>query len=433
MDRIITEQTAPGAPGSGLENPPLTGDVKITLDEALNRAYKRDLHLKKMELSVAKAMISKEESDSGLWPRLDIQSNVEWPISDPAAAEDTVFGGVYFRYSFKDALFAGDSAAVAQLAAHATAMNMEARKMRICFDLREKVARLEYLMENERLCGEKLEYVAQAGRIATALRAIGGDGAGQGAEWRAEAVATRLECGSVSREKRIAMNELRELINATGVGETNIHLAQFSIDGAPAPIDINRAVLEAWKNRPEVAALMDQLMAAEINARTAWRDRIPTLDISMGLGSIILQKDREEKNFVVGLGMSVPLFDAGASSRNQRRANILRDEKRLEVQELARKMASNISRAAEAMEAERELVNGREELDSAMAALRKEQELLTSAGRGSEEKEIQTRIAHVNSRMALAKSRYTLRRSILGWKDVTGGACVPAHGAGNEQ
>ena len=423
IGQAITEEAGFGEGASGGENPLLSGKVDISLAEGLNRAWSRDFQLRKMELAVAQAMISKEKAESGLYPKVDIRADVEWPTSGQTTAQDSLFGGVYFRYNFKDALFAGDGATVAELAAHSMAMNMQARKTRVCYDLRQKAARLDYLREGLRLCGEKAKAVAQAGEYATTLRAIGGEGAGQPAMGRAEEIGARIECQLMERETRQVNGDLRQLIGVVGQEDVTIAAARIAPTHRPGPMDINRAILEAWKSRPEVAALMDQLMAAEINSRTTWRDNIPSFDISLGLGSIILQKERQEESVVVGLGLSFPLFDSGASARDQRRANIAREEKRLEARELARNMAHGIRQAADNLEAAAENVQGQEELVRLLEDRRRELELLSAAGRGNDENNMQTAITHINARMALVQARFTLDAAILGWQEAIGDSC----------
>jgi outer membrane protein TolC len=161
---------------------------------------------------------------------------------------------------------------------------------------------------------------------------------------RAELSRLRAETGS-----RIAAANLSRLLGLSP-GESVEPVETLATSSAPAE-DAEALVSSALAHRPELAAVQGRLAAAEAQSRVERSYRLPQVSLGAGVyyahpNPRYLPPEPEwNGNWEVGVSMGWSLFDGGRSSAGERRANAFVDAIRAELADLEERIRLDVVRA----------------------------------------------------------------------------------------
>ena len=410
--------------GKKSDDPLLGGDVTLSFDEALKRLWRHDPTLKKSDLAIEEAALHRKAKKSLLQPTIDLAVGVDLTGDNDASLDEMAYGGIYFRYNLKKAFFSGEEVAMADLNLTDRQKEKKAKKEALCYSLRDRYRRYKSLTHQLNLCRENEILLNETVSVVEAMTKANGGPSARTVMVTTEAMATGDICDGLEGKKNRLRYELREMVGATGDGALTL-----SVDKTASPpflVDPDRAIITAWKNRPEVTRLMNELMVAEIAYRSAWRNRLPRFDLSFGYGAILLERGSEEENAVVNVGLTIPIFDAGMTSRKKARARIVRDTKRIALREYAQKLAREVRYADDAFRAARRHLEKMKKVVAARATLHRETSILNKSGMAPSEERLNTKVAFIEATMKMTLATELWLDAVSTYSQATGKTCIPS-------
>ncbi len=181
--------------------------------------------------------------------------------------------------------------------------------------------------------------------------------------------------------------------------------------------DLGTLQMRAAGQRVDLRAEEARVNAADQNVRVARSNRWPTLSLGTGYSSAYSSASpfsfsdqlNQRRGGSVSLGVSVPLFDRGATSNATRRAEIQADNERLQLETLQQDVALQVRRSfLDFQTAKEQLVNAQAQLRAAELALQASQDRY-QAGASTLVELTQARAAQVQAASALVTARYNLQ------------------------
>ncbi|MEX2281411.1 MAG: TolC family protein [Gemmatimonadota bacterium] len=183
--------------------------------------------------------------------------------------------------------------------------------------------------------------------------------------------------------------------------------------GNATALNVDSMIARALSARVDLRAADARVGAAEQSVSVAKASRWPTLSLSAGYGSnyssssvlgLSNQLDQRQSGSL-SIGVSVPVFDRGATSRAIQRAGITADNAQLELADLRRQVAMDVQRAAlDRKSAQASLEAAQARLTAADQAL-KATELRYQAGVATLFEVRQTRTDFVDASSAAVRAR----------------------------
>jgi outer membrane protein len=173
----------------------------------------------------------------------------------------------------------------------------------------------------------------------------------------------------------------------------------------------------AADQRVDLKAEVARVEAADQNVRVARSNRWPLVSLSTGYSSAY--SSANSANFLdqldgrrggsVGIGVSVPIFDRGATANATRRAEIQADNERLQLETLQQDVALQVRRSyLDFQTAKEQLLNAQAQLRAAELALQTSQDRY-QAGASTLVELTQARATQVQAASQLVSARYNLQ------------------------
>jgi outer membrane protein len=181
--------------------------------------------------------------------------------------------------------------------------------------------------------------------------------------------------------------------------------------------DLGSLQTRAAGQRVDLRAEEARVDAADQNVRVARSNRWPTLSLSTGYSSAYSSASPfsfsdqldQRRGGSVSLGVSVPIFDRGATSNATRRAEIQADNQRLQLESLQQDVALQVRRSfLDFQTAKEQLVNAQAQLRAAELALQASQDRY-EAGASTLVELTQARAVQVQAASLLVTARYNLQ------------------------
>jgi outer membrane protein len=175
--------------------------------------------------------------------------------------------------------------------------------------------------------------------------------------------------------------------------------------------------MRAAGQRVDLRAEEARVDAADQNVRVARSNRWPTLSLSAGYSSAYSSASPfsfndqldQRRGGSVSLGMSVPIYDRGATSNATRRAEIQADNQRLQLEILQQDVALQVRRSfLDFQTAKEQLVNAQAQLRAAELSLQASQDRY-QAGASTLVELTQARATQVQAASLLVSARYNLQ------------------------
>ncbi|HEY0971644.1 MAG TPA: TolC family protein [Gemmatimonadales bacterium] len=179
----------------------------------------------------------------------------------------------------------------------------------------------------------------------------------------------------------------------------------------------------AFASRADLEAQETRLRAAEEGIAVARANRLPSVSLSMGYNTAynsasdlsFMDQFDQRRGGSVGVGVSVPIFDRGATDVATERAQVQADNARLALQDLRQEVALQVRRAVLDRQATAaQLAAAEAQLRAAELALQSSRERY-EVGAATLLELTQARAAQVEAAAALVSARYTytFQRALL--------------------
>lgn len=180
--------------------------------------------------------------------------------------------------------------------------------------------------------------------------------------------------------------------------------------------DLGALVATAYQNRFDLDAQEARVEAAKENARASAASKWPSVSLSAGYNTgynsanevAFSDQLNQRRGGSVSIGVSIPIFDRGATSAAEQRARIQEENARIELEKQRQQVALEIRRAyLDHQAAQEQLAAARAQKEAADQAVTAVQERYR-VGASTLVELTQARAAQVQAASALVNARYTL-------------------------
>jgi outer membrane protein len=235
---------------------------------------------------------------------------------------------------------------------------------------------------------------------------------------QANAASARFAVVDAERQSELAKVDLMQTLQLDPTGVYEFEAPEDSTAAAAAQqLDLGALQMRAAGQRIDLKAQQARVDAADQDIRVARSNRWPTLSLNGGYSSAYnsaspagfsTQFD-DRRGGSISLGVSVPLFDRMATSNATRRAEILADNERLNLETLQQDVALQVRRATlDFLAAQEQLVVAQAQVRAAELALQASQDRYT-AGASTLVEVTQSRAIQVQAASALVTARFNLQ------------------------
>jgi len=352
----------PGIVSAADATPPVDATKPITLDEAVKIARQNQGSVAVAQQSAAAATQRVRQARTGTMPSVtgDVSYNVSGDTSRASGGDfrtsSQSSNGAQPRVSLNYTLYDGgltqSSVRQAQANAAASSAGVDSVLNSLTFMVSQDFFNqlraertLDLRREQERLADEQLKSVEariQAGSAADADRAL---------------PLSELRNRQVDRIQ--AENDLRTastlLRNAMGL-EVGAPLKLTEPPEAnAAPPSLESLIQTAQRQRPEVLQAKARVQAAEAAVSSARISRLPRVDSTV-TGSMTPEDNSRRREWVAGLSVSMPLFDAGLTHAREEESKASLRSTQADMDQTVKDVASDVESAYNSLSSARERV-----------------------------------------------------------------------------
>jgi outer membrane protein len=232
---------------------------------------------------------------------------------------------------------------------------------------------------------------------------------------RATVASAQLALSQAQQKVELAKVDLIEALQLDPSGEYDFVTPTLSA-AAAAPVKLDSLITRAYAARADLDASQARLDAASQDVKSAKASRLPTISLtgsysgavnSASALSIADQLD-QRRGGSVGIGVSIPIFDRGAASVAEERAQLAEDKARMSLDAEKQSVALDVRRAY------LNESSARQQLDAAQAQLAAAAQSVTTtqeryrAGAATLVEVTQARAQQVAAASALATARNNL-------------------------
>ncbi|HVY79461.1 MAG TPA: TolC family protein [Steroidobacteraceae bacterium] len=235
---------------------------------------------------------------------------------------------------------------------------------------------------------------------------------------QANVASARFAVVDAERAAELARVDLIETLQLDPTGVYEFQAPPDTLATAQSDqFDLGDLQMRAAAQRVDLRAEEARVDAAEQNVRVARSSRWPTVSLNGGYSSAYSSASPfsfsdqldQRRGGSVSIGISVPLFDRGATSNATRRAEIQADNERLQLESLQQDVALQVRRSfLDFQTAKEQLANAQAQVRAAELALQASQDRY-EAGAATLVELTQARAAQVQAASALVTARYNLQ------------------------
>lgn len=351
------------------------GPAVFTFSQACERAARFDQDVAGAMADAARLQLDVDQARSEVWPRVDLRTYFQIPLGGSNLQGVPIFnGGVFFRYDFQKMIFSGDAASAARARVAERRENLGLALDRLFQNLFLLLVDRENLRAEVVLRRTIQTQTSDALERAHLLERNGRIKPERVLEYQYQyETSTRLYQDAVRRlaETNRALGS-RLLIQGTeDVVITDLPELLSSMDAlAPVPDPDTQFFRDVWEKRHDTKAAEASLFVKEMAVIEEKRKRIPSLNASLGLGSLSLSSTFSQAPVVIQLGASMPLLDFGDIKRGIGKASIERDLAKRNIDLLLLKIQRSVLDSSAALSeaiAARKAIEGQRKLISAQS------------------------------------------------------------------
>ncbi len=233
---------------------------------------------------------------------------------------------------------------------------------------------------------------------------------------QANVAAARAQVVQAERAVELAKTDLVQTLQLDPRGAYDFPAAAPASVGGAAALSLDSLVDRALANRADLTALQREQDAAQQGVRAARASALPSVSVSAGYNTAfnsaadaaLLDQFNDRRGGSVSVGVSVPLFDRGATAAATQRASIAADNARIALETQRNAAAIEVRRAyLDRQAAQAQLEAAEAQLTAAQRALEASQERYR-AGAAVLLEVTQARAAQVEAASAVATGRGNL-------------------------
>ncbi|HEX5435068.1 MAG TPA: TolC family protein, partial [Candidatus Angelobacter sp.] len=111
------------------------------------------------------------------------------------------------------------------------------------------------------------------------------------------------------------------------------------------PLNLDQALAEAYKQRPEYLAAESRVRAAELEVSAARAERLPTGQLSGDIGFLGQGVTNMENTYTISAGIRIPIFDGGRISADVAESESQLRQSRLQLEDLHNRVEQEVRSA----------------------------------------------------------------------------------------
>jgi outer membrane protein TolC len=300
-------------------------DGSLSVQQAAILAAEKDMEVLALLTELKKAKIDVIDALSHRWPRLNFQSQADFPVDAGTDKKIEYTGGAYFKYDIWKAVVVDDEHAM-----RLAFVNKELERLKMVLNsllkkILHQLAQISFLdykiqKRNDSLVKAKTAYEV----VKVYAQNNGADGA-LVQSWKSRIDTLSLDLKKTEQELRTIKLSLAHMVGLSDTNAMDITDRQavlspyFSMsDNVPAPSEI-------WSKHSEARLAEVEYIAAEVNVKLTHMESWPRLQTSLGLGNVPLTGNGDTTATLLQVSLSVPLWDMGDNERKVAKAEITRD------------------------------------------------------------------------------------------------------------
>jgi outer membrane protein len=242
---------------------------------------------------------------------------------------------------------------------------------------------------------------------------------------QANVAATRVQLVQAERGVEVAETDLVQALQLDPRGSYEFATGTLGVAAPAAALDLDSLVTRALAKRADLTALQRQVEAAQQGVRAARSGTLPTISLNAGYNTAFnsatdaafFDQLNDRRGGSVAVGVSIPVFDRGATSAATQRAQIAVDNARISLETQRNAVAVEVRRAyLDLRAAQAQLEAAEAQVQAAQRSLDAAQERYR-VGAAALLEVTQARAAQVEAASAVitARSSLALQRSIIAY------------------
>jgi hypothetical protein len=300
-------------------------DETLSVHQAVLLSAQRDDEVLAILAELKKAKIDVKDALSHRWPRLDFNSQADFPAHADNNAKTEYTGGAFFKYDLWKAIAVDEEHALRQ-----ALVRKEIEKLKIVLNGLSKkilhqisqISLLEYKIEKRKDTLSKVKtayevvkvYAQQHQADSTLVHS-----------WKSRVDTLGFDLKKSEHELLAMKQSLAHMAGLSDVDNMEISdreavlASYFSLsETAPAPSEI-------WSKHSEARLAEVEYIAAEVNVKLVQMENWPRLQTFLGLGNVPLTGKADTTASLLQVSLSLPLWDMGDSERKVAKAEITRN------------------------------------------------------------------------------------------------------------
>lgn len=415
---------------------------RIVFAQACRRWAERDPATMQQVANAVSAGVEATEARSWVWPRADVEFHEVTALEEDGAGHNSSddydlrsdpSGGLVLHYDFQKMLFRSDAAAVAEASRAICLQNA-----RLAIDA--AIGRFEDLVLEWRQLEEAMplqdQRMADFHRLMKAVHSLdqlGALPAGSLAEWNHREQVAARERSETARRLAGVRQELQTGLGLADSGKPNLGHVAFLLDVPPLPHPapggglVQQWLPAVWRDDPACRVAELELFQADMAVVAAKRERLPRLTGSIGLGDLETWVDGERirTHATAGVGITMPLFDAGTISRNIKKAELQRNLARRNARNLSWSLVHDVHTALVTLQIAQSEADHRQTDCTEVRRLAAEAERSAALGQGDPLLPYTLRIYRVEAELGALAAKFNLAKAWRAYQASLGKEPVP--------
>ncbi|HEY4130589.1 MAG TPA: TolC family protein [Gemmatimonadaceae bacterium] len=240
---------------------------------------------------------------------------------------------------------------------------------------------------------------------------------------QATVASAKLAIAQASRAVELAKVDLIQALQLNPGGTYNFVAPVVSVADTTKTYDLNDLLDRAYANRKDLDAQQSRVEAAGQDVKAAGAAKLPTVSVTGGYSSAFSSASDigfsdqldQRRGGSIGLGVSIPLFDRGAASAAEQRAEIAAENARLSLDTQRQTIALEVRRAyLDQISAKEQLSAAQAQLSAAQLAVQMtEQRYQAGAATLVEVTQVRSQQVQAASAVATAKNNLVLQQAVM--------------------
>ncbi len=170
---------------------------------------------------------------------------------------------------------------------------------------------------------------------------------------QATTAAARSSVVSAQRDVELAKVSLIQTLQLDPAGTFDFVAPAINTSGSTQHYSMDSLLVKAFANRADLTAEASRVDAAQLGVKAANASRLPTVSLSVGYNTAftsatdlsLADQLNQRRGGALSIGVSVPLFDKGATSIATQQAQLQEDNARLSLENTKQTIALDVRRA----------------------------------------------------------------------------------------